>query len=180
MITEDEFYAALLERARQVASFFGAHVYQVVSQTGEQVSLRPVTSADGLSDELVMDKAHGIPGVTTTLQKGALVLVTWRGGDPGQPMVVGYFGGETTIKPKRIRFDVAEDLGTDTGIQMGGAREVAMGDTWKTYLDNGLRPLVLALAGGNPATIAAAVSAEQVAYTEATDNGWSSTKLGTE
>lgn len=181
--------------AAQLAALYGAHLYQLVNDTGgPRVSLRALQAADGYPDELSVEKAFGLPGVHATLTRGALVLVTWRNRDPAQPQVIGYIPG---VLPQKVSQDAAAlveigksvpDLAEGAGVHVGGGRRpVAMGDAAETHLA-GWRPLLLELAATfvrpllappQQAALDALLVTEQAAFTEATDLTFSSTKLGT-
>jgi len=190
MISGPEFFDALLERARAVAELLGAHVYQVVGQVGDQLTVRPLSLAQGLPDELVIDKAHGLAGAREICVQGELVLVTWRGGDNGAPIVVGYLPG---VLPSEIELDaqtqirIGPSIGDLSVLVGGGDRPVAMGDTieaWLTPVHEMLRLLgqytdTSTWTAPDQAAWTAAVIAEAELHAAGEAEGWSSTRLAT-
>ncbi|MCC6559661.1 MAG: hypothetical protein IT372_42635 [Polyangiaceae bacterium] len=185
MLSGPEFFDAVLESARAAAQLLGAHVYQVVSQDGEQLTLRPASHAQGLHDELRIDKAHGLGGAREICAAGTLVLVTWRGGDAGAPIVVGYLSG---VLPIELELDAEEEIrigpsAPDGGVLVGGgSRPVAMGDAqelWTQAAHALLVAIVDTLAPAPDSPLDVAAQAEALAYAAATTLGWSAAKLRT-
>lgn len=83
--------------------FYGAFRYRVLEQIGDLVSLQAVATVEGLPDQIMLPKCHGLGGTTEQLVPSTLVLVEFEGGDPAAPFVAHYMPGQpvplsTTLK----------------------------------------------------------------------------------
>lgn len=104
---ERELVDALLARVEARLRFFGLWPYQVTKQAGARLTLRPQPLASGMPAVPQIDVAHGAGGLADELVPGAVVLVGFRGGDPGAPFVHGVLSGKaasmTLSTEERIR-----------------------------------------------------------------------------
>lgn len=127
MITMEDVFDGFVKQAVELASFYGAYAYQVVGEIDNQVQLLPLSRTQGRTGELLLDKTYGVPGVTSVLQPGAIVFVTWRDGDPGAPTVVGYLPG---VLPLTLNFNALQRVTIDATdeVRIGAnASEVNLG-----------------------------------------------------
>ncbi|MFT3773016.1 MAG: hypothetical protein QM820_47135 [Minicystis sp.] len=121
--------------------FYGFYPYKVDDEAVERVSLKAIGVVDGLPsevfpDQLHVDKAHGIAGVRSTLTKDSIVLVGFKGGDPGSPFVAFYLPGQPL--PMSVQLDAQQT------VKLGQASHpAAYGD----LIDTALGTLRVALNG---------------------------------
>jgi hypothetical protein len=114
--------------------FFGFYPYKVLEDATGRPTLQAVGLVDGLPSEVFpdqryLDKAHGLPGVTSTLVKDAIVLVGFKGGDPGSPFVAFYLPGQAA--PGTLALAAATSISADAPtITLGGtgAKKAANGE----------------------------------------------------
>lgn len=117
------------KKIRSWAIFYGHHVYRVVRQEGNRLDVQAVGSLDGLPDQLVLEKSHGLQGITQACAEGALVLVAFRGGSPGDPYIAGYLPGAL---PATTNIDATD------AVNIGqSADEVNLADAARTVLRSG-------------------------------------------
>ena len=92
----------LAEHAASKARFFGTYLYRIIEQVADRLQLQAVDGVRGVPDQVLVTKAHGIPGVETTCVPSGECLVVFANGDPGKPRVIAYLGasaGETFTAP---------------------------------------------------------------------------------
>lgn len=87
----------LAEHVTKRLRFLGTYTYRIIEQIGERLQLQSVDTIDGLPDQLLVDKAHGIPGVLSDCTESGEVLIAFADGNAGRPRVVGFLGGATTV-----------------------------------------------------------------------------------
>jgi hypothetical protein len=93
---QDPFRAARHE-ARKLR-FLGTYRYRIIEQIAERLQLQAVDAITGLPDQLLVDKAHGLPGVTTECTPSGEVLIVFADGNRALPFVSAYLGiGPTTF-----------------------------------------------------------------------------------
>lgn len=90
-----ELFQDLLDIVTRKTRFYGFFPYSVTEDVVGRLSLKALTIVDNLPstimpDQLHINKAHGIPGTTTQLQKDHIVFLGFAGGDPGSPFVAFY------------------------------------------------------------------------------------------
>lgn len=86
----------LAEHAANKARFFGTYLYRVIEQISDRLELQAVDPVRGIPDQVLVTKAHGIPGVESTCTPSGEVLVVFANGDQGKPRVLAYLGAGTT------------------------------------------------------------------------------------
>lgn len=67
--------------------------YRVSSDTGTKIDANSVVKTDNHPDIQGVEKVHGVPGITSTLQSNQQVLLAYEGGNPDRPYIVGFFAG---------------------------------------------------------------------------------------
>jgi len=87
---QDPFRAARHE-ARKLR-FLGTYRYRVIEQIADRLQLQAVDAITGLPDQLLVDKAHGLPGVTTECAPSGEVLIVFADGNRALPFVSAYLG----------------------------------------------------------------------------------------
>lgn len=117
-----ELLSALLAARRGAAT---PQLYQVTDDAQGRTSARPAgPSSPVLPDEVWIDHAPGVPGMTAQLAPGAMVLVAFLDGSPGAPRVVGYLPGAL---PLALALDAVNGVQIGkgaSGITLGGAAAV--------------------------------------------------------
>ena len=93
----EQAFDRLAEHVSRRLRFLGTYTYRIIEQVGERLQLQSVDAIDGLPDQLLVDKAHGIPGVLSDCTPGGECLIQFADGKPSLPRVVGFLGGATTI-----------------------------------------------------------------------------------
>jgi hypothetical protein len=153
VLEASELFERLVARS---ARYYGRFAYRVADIAGGRPSLQAVDAAPGLPDQLYLDQVHGLPGASSTLAPGNVVLVGFRGGSPAAPYVTGYVSGT----PAQVLLDAA------TLIRLGGsgAQFAARADLVATELGKivtSIDSLILA-AGGGTAYVPGSVAATKV------------------
>jgi len=87
---QDPFRAARHE-ARKLR-FLGTYRYRIIEQIADRLQLQAVDAIAGLPDQLLVDKAHGLPGVTTECAPSGEVLIVFADGNRSLPFVSAYLG----------------------------------------------------------------------------------------
>ncbi len=72
--------------------FLGTYRYRVIEQISDRLELQAVDAIDGLPDQILVDKAHGLPGVTTECTPSGEVLIVFADGNRSRPFVCAYLG----------------------------------------------------------------------------------------
>lgn len=111
----EELFARIVAHLTRKTRFYGFYLYEVKtdldidprgsgpSTVGQAVtsttSLIPIEGPAGLpasilGDQMYIPKAHGLPGAASQLAPGTRVLVGFIGGNPGEPFVAFYLGGQ--------------------------------------------------------------------------------------
>lgn len=91
---QDPFRGARAEAKK--LRLLGTYRYRVIEQIEERLQLQAVDAIVGLPDQLLVDKAHGLPGVTTECAPSGEVLIVFADGKISQPFVSAYLGSGTT------------------------------------------------------------------------------------
>lgn len=125
-----ELLVAIVQALTPSQTFNGLWTYQVADIDTGRPNLRALANVAGLPPVLACDKVPGVPGWTSTLQAGALVLLGFRDGSPARPFVAHYLGG---VLPAAVALAVAP----------GGT--IAAGGTGALVLDAPLQAWVTAL-----------------------------------
>jgi len=120
---QDPFRAARHE-ARKLR-FLGTYRYRIIEQIADRLQLQAVDAITGLPDQLLVDKAHGLPGVTTECAPSGEVLIVFADGNRSLPFVSAYLGASveevhttttatfTTASPTPTPEPVALAIGVD-------------------------------------------------------------------
>jgi hypothetical protein len=90
------------EHVARKARFYATYLYRVIEQVADRLQLQAVDSSLGVPDQLLVTKAHGVPGVTSACSAASEVLVVFANGDRSMPRVIAYLGasiGETFTAP---------------------------------------------------------------------------------
>jgi hypothetical protein len=90
------------EHAANKARFFGTYLYRIIEQIDDRLQLQAVDGVRGIPDQVLVTKAHGIPGVESTCSPSGEVLVVFANGNPDKPRVLAYLGassGDTFTAP---------------------------------------------------------------------------------
>jgi len=77
--------------------FLGTYVYRIIEQVADRLNLQVVESTKGLPSQVLVDKAHGIPGVLSQARGSGNVLVVFGDGDRSRPFVTAYLGDAETV-----------------------------------------------------------------------------------
>jgi hypothetical protein len=87
---QDPFRGARAEVQKR--RFLGTYHYRIIEQIEDRLQLQAVDSIRGLPDQLLVDKAHGLPGVTTECAPSGEVLIVFADGNRALPFVLAYLG----------------------------------------------------------------------------------------
>src|SRR5262249_13574567 len=114
MRTADLLRGLVAQLADTTLRYLAAHAFKTAEDYGAGVGIR-----DGapLADVPAVPKAYGLPGASSRIKRGQPVLIVFRGGDPGAPVVAGY--------PEGCKADEM-GLDADTVIRLGGAGAVVL------------------------------------------------------
>src|SRR5690242_6207823 len=87
MRTSDLLRGLVAQLADTTLRYLAAHAFKTAEDYGASVGIR-----DGapLADIPAVPKVYGLPGASSQLRRGQPVLIVFRGGEPGAPVVVGY------------------------------------------------------------------------------------------
>jgi hypothetical protein len=111
------------EHSARKARFYATYLYRVIEQIADRLQLQAVDSSLGVPDQLLVTKAHGIPGVTSDCSSASEVLVVFANGDRSLPRVIAYLGGsdgETFTAPS-VTFTSATPLPTPQPVALAPA-----------------------------------------------------------
>jgi hypothetical protein len=114
-------FARLMREAFPWIGYAGTYEYEVFAANPPLYDLRPTRSVAGLPafggalpDLPPTAVKPGVPGVTSTLAVGALVLVTFVNCDAAKPVIIAVSGpGESVFKPTALA------IGADGTISIG-------------------------------------------------------------
>jgi len=87
----------LADNAAGGKRFLGTYVYRIIEQVADRLNLQVVESTKGLPSQVLVDKAHGIPGVLSQARGSGNVLVAFGDGDRSRPFVLAYLGEAETV-----------------------------------------------------------------------------------
>lgn len=87
----------LADNAAGGKRFLGTYVYRIIEQVADRLNLQVVESTKGLPSQVLVDKAHGIPGVLSQARGSGNVLVVFGDGDRSRPFVTAYLGEAETV-----------------------------------------------------------------------------------
>lgn len=87
----------LAEHAASKARFFGTYLYRIIEQISDRLQLQAVDSVRGIPDQVLVTKAHGIPGALSDCSPSGECLVVFANGDTSRPFVTAYLGGSTAV-----------------------------------------------------------------------------------
>lgn len=111
----EELFARIVAHLTRKTRFYGFYLYEVKTDLDldprssgaassaqantSTTSLVPIEGPAGLpasilGDQMYIPKAHGLPGAASQLAPGTRVLVGFIGGNPGEPFVAFYLGGQ--------------------------------------------------------------------------------------
>jgi hypothetical protein len=113
----------LSEHSARKARFYATYLYRVIEQIADRLQLQAVDTTLGIPDQLLVTKAHGVPGVTSDCSSASEVLVVFANGDRSMPRVVAYLGGsdgETFTAPS-VTFTSAALLPTPQPVALAPA-----------------------------------------------------------
>jgi hypothetical protein len=85
------------EHAARKARFFGTYLYRIIEQISDRLNLQAVDSVKGLPNQVLVTKAHGIPGVESTCSPAGEVLIAFANGDTSKPRVLAYLGDSIDV-----------------------------------------------------------------------------------
>jgi hypothetical protein len=174
------------------ARFYGFYEYRVVEsimrsvvEGGERLTLQAVTKLEGLPDTPTVDKLHGVAGAFEQCAPGSLVLVGFRGGEPGRPYVGHYLPSTPlrTLLDASLELTLGSSLTPPLSLHLGGTgpdqRPIALAPALSAYLAAAeacllvLDATVSAAPGG-----ASLVAARKAAFTAGTTTGtgWTSSR----
>lgn len=128
-------FRALVREALPNYAFHGLYRYRVVRMAGHRVDLQAVRKAPGLPNILPVPVHPGAAGLAAELSPGALVLVEFVEGDPGQPVVTHFSTKDDPgFLPVALALDATEAVRigeTASAIELGAAAGVVLrhGDT---------------------------------------------------
>jgi hypothetical protein len=113
----------LAEHAARKSRFLGTYLYRIIEQVGDRLQLQAVDPVRGIPDQVLVTKAHGIPGVKSTCAPSGEVLVVFANGNPDKPRVLAYLGasaGETFTAPS-VTFTSSSPLPTPEPVALAPA-----------------------------------------------------------
>lgn len=87
----------LTDTAANNKRYLGTYVYRIIEQIGDRLELQIVEPTKGLPSQVLIDKAHGIPGVLSNVSPSGLVLLVFGDGDRSRPFATAYIGGAETV-----------------------------------------------------------------------------------
>jgi hypothetical protein len=140
-------FLAVARAAFPRIGYLGTYEYTVFSVIGNQYDLRPTDAS--LPPIPPSPFKPGIPGLTSTLQVGSLVYVTFINSDPARPFIVAVAGpGDQGFTPTSVAIDASG------AITMGHASStVNAGGGFARVLRDGERVSITGLvAGATPVT----------------------------
>jgi hypothetical protein len=88
-------WRALILAALPQLRYAGIFEYRVVTQEGDRLNLQAVRSSLGLPDLRRVSYSPGIPGASSTVALGSIVLVGFVNSDPSNPIVCGFAGPDS-------------------------------------------------------------------------------------
>jgi hypothetical protein len=77
--------------------YLGTYRYRIIEQIDERLQLQAVDTVAGLPDQVLVSKAHGLPGVTTECAPAGEVLIVFADGNRSRPFVSAYLGSSLDI-----------------------------------------------------------------------------------
>lgn len=142
MRTPDLLRGLLAQLADTTLRYLAEHAFHTAEDYGASVGVR-----DGapLADIPAVPKVYGMPGASSRLKRGQSVMVGFRGGEAGDPVVVGYPEG---CKAEEVGLDATSEIRAGAP---GAVAPVALAPPTQELLDrliadvNALRLLVVAL-----------------------------------
>jgi hypothetical protein len=85
----------LAEHAAGKVRFFGTYLYRIIEQISDRLQLQTVDPVRGIPDQVLVTKAHGIPGALSDCLPSGECLVVFANGDTSKPFVTAYLGGSS-------------------------------------------------------------------------------------
>lgn len=73
--------------------FLGTYLYRIIEQIDDRLDLQAVDPVNGQPDQVLVTKAHGLPGVLSDCSHGGSCLVVFANGDVSRPFVAAYLSG---------------------------------------------------------------------------------------
>jgi hypothetical protein len=148
MRTADLLRGLLAQLAETTLRYLAEHAFRTAEDYGASVGIR-----DGakLPDVPAVPKVYGIPGASSRLKRGQPILVGFRAGEAGAPIVVGYPEGCKAVEV---------GLDAESVIRLGGAAAfpLAQGEATDARIET-LRKAIVAVATAAKAPVPPSVAA---------------------
>ncbi len=103
--------------------YFALYQAEVISQSGQTLELRPLDSRFPDMDEVPI--WHGLPGVEVKIEKGAIVLVGFRDGNPTRPFAMLWQSETLTDVKLTASGKVEVSAGGDVSVSADGDAKVS-------------------------------------------------------
>lgn len=113
----------LAEHAARKSRYLGTYLYRIIEQVADRLQLQAIDPVRGIPDQVLVTKAHGIPGVESTCSPAGEALVVFANGNPDKPRVLAYLGasqGETFTAPS-VTFTSSTPLPTPEPVALAPA-----------------------------------------------------------
>jgi len=143
--------------------YYAKHRYRVVKRLVDgRYTLQAVNTRSGVPDLDYAEPVTGVPGVTSHLELGSIVLVEFIEGDPGQPHITHFASeGSPYWIPKMIsvRADASIEIKADT-VKLGSGKDpvATVGSAVVVFGTTGAPPIAFAGMGsvvsGKPGVLA--------------------------
>lgn len=115
--------AALVSGIMGRVDYLALYQAEVMSQDGQTLEVRPLDARFPDMDEVPI--WHGLPGVEVTVQKGAIVLIGFRDGDPTRPFAMLWQSESLTDVKLTASGKVEVSAGGDVKVSAGGDVKVS-------------------------------------------------------
>lgn len=107
-------FIALVKQALSRVDYYALYRARVVAQSPDFTKLDIQPDDSRLPPMSGILLRHGVPGLKVQITPGAFVMVGWSGGDPSQPYVQLWEGGESVIQETFTAQQI--NLGANTAI----------------------------------------------------------------
>lgn len=115
--------ASLVSGIMGRVDYFALYQAEVISQSGQTLELRPLDSRFPDMDEVPI--WHGLPGVEVKIEKGAIVLVGFRDGNPTRPFAMLWQSETLTDVKLTASGKVEVSAGGDVSVSADGDAKVS-------------------------------------------------------
>lgn len=114
--------ASLVSGIMGRVDYLALYQAEVMSQDGQTLEVRPLDARFPDMDEVPI--WHGLPGVEVTVQKGAIVLIGFRDGDPTRPFAMLWQSESLTDVKLTASGKVEVSAGGDVKVSAKGSASV--------------------------------------------------------